>query len=63
MLGKQEMRFSFADFVPSVWEIRLPVVHQVVALNLFVNTVKYLEFEHRELVADFDFDENNPYWT
>ena len=63
MLGKQEMRFSFADFLPSEWEIRLPVVFQVVALNLFVNTVKYLEFEHRELVTDFDFDENNPYWT
>lgn len=57
------MQFSFTDFVPTAWEIRLPVVLQVVAVNLFVNTVKYLEYEHRELANDFEFDENNPYWT
>lgn len=61
LIGKQTYEFTFSDFLPSSNEIQLPIVFRTIAIDVFVNTVKYLEFERRELTQEVEFDDSHPY--
>ena len=61
LIGKQTYEFTFSDFLPSSNEIQLPIVFRTIAIDVSVNTVKYLEFERRELTQEVEFDDSHPY--
>lgn len=62
-MGCKKNEFTLTDFIPTEADIQVATINKSVAIDLLVNTVRFLQFEHRDPTRMVDFDYNNPeYW-
>ena len=60
LLFTKHDQFTLHDFLPKKHEYLIPVVNRVTAINMLVNTYKYLLYEHRDPSLFAGFDSTSP---
>ncbi|KAK8818587.1 hypothetical protein WA538_003900, partial [Blastocystis sp. DL] len=60
LLFTRHDQFTLHDFLPKKHEYMIPVVNRVTAINMLVNTYKYLLYEHRDPSLFAGFDSTSP---
>lgn len=59
LLNTQKSILTLRDFMPSKSEYHVPIVNRIVAIDMMVNTVKFLQYEHRDASIFYAFDMMN----
>lgn len=60
LLFTKHDQFTLHDFIPKKHEYMIPVVNRIIAINMLVNTYKYLLYEHRDSSLYTGFDSASP---
>ena len=60
LLFTRHDQFTLHDFLPKKHEYLIPVVNRIIAINMLVNTYKYLLYEHRDASLYAGFDSASP---
>ncbi|KNB43955.1 serine threonine-protein phosphatase [Blastocystis sp. subtype 4] len=61
LLYTQKHVLTLHDFMPHSFEYQVPIVNRIVAIDMMVNTLKFLQFEHRAHSLCNSFDIKNRY--
>ena len=52
--------YTFKDFMVEEADLQLAAMNKSIAIDILVNTIKYLRFEHRDPLQVKEFDYSNP---
>lgn len=63
LMHSKKKTYSAMDFIPTDADLQVAIINRMVVIDMLVNTVKFLKYEHRDPTRMNLFDYSNPqYW-